>query len=120
MKLRSTTLCVMLFSASGFSAAETIQVTTMGDITPDTTLVQGVSAQGKCTYVGELIHDKADRKSYVVLYEVKNCSAGGREIVSKTIEASTRIGELPVDLSCDPMQQCPRKIPAGTPLEVTL
>lgn len=120
MKLRSTALCVMLLTASGFISAQTIQVTTTDDITPATTQVHGITAQGKCTYVGELTHDEADQKSYVVLYEVKNCSAGGREIVSKTIDASTRIGEIPVDLSCDPAQQCPHKIPAGTPLEVTL
>ncbi|MGE8063854.1 hypothetical protein [Pseudomonas sp. NPDC089569] len=120
MRLRSTALCAMLLTASGFISAETVQVTTTGDITPTTTHVQGVTAQGKCTYVGELTHDEADQKSYVVLYEVKYCSAGGREIVSKTIDASTRIGEIPVDLSCDPALQCPRNIPAGTALEVTL
>lgn len=120
MKLSSTALCAMLLTASDISSAETVQVTTTDDITPATTQVQGITAQGKCTYIGELTHDQVDKNSYVVLYEVKNCSSGGREIVSKTIEASTRIGEIPVDLTCDPSQRCPRKIPAGTPLEVTL
>lgn len=117
MKFSTIAFSTLLLAVSSFSSAETITVTTTGDITPETTLVKSVSAQGKCTYVGELIHK--DQKSYVVLYEVKTCASGYREIVSKTIAATTTIGEIPLDRSCDPMQKCPRKIPAGTPMDVT-
>lgn len=119
MNFSTIVLSTMLLAASGHASADTIQVTTTGDITPDTTLVRGITAQGKCTFIGELTHGK-DQKSYVVLYEVKTCATGSREIVSKTVEASTLIGEIPIDMTCNPMQQCPRKIPAGTTMEVTL
>lgn len=106
----------LLLAASGLASAESIKVTTTGDITPQTTEVQSVS--GKCTYIGELTHGK-HQKSYVVLYEVKNCASGFREIVSKTIAATPLIGEIPIDPTCDPLQRCSRKIPAGTPMDVT-